>query len=145
MVYLLKMMIFHGYVSHNQMVTTTWYHGLHPPTAALALPGAFASPGPAAEAVAGGLFSAQPFPDRRGARAGAGDGTTGRGDGSVGGAVGCWVAPWKIVIVIDIYIYIYTHYYYYYYYYYYYIFLFYIYISYTYIYICMYVMQCNAM
>ena len=106
MVYLLKMMIFHGYVSHNQMVTTTWYHGLHPPTAALALPGAFASPGPAAEAVAGGLFSAQPFPDRRGARAGAGDGTTGRGDGSVGGAVGCWVAPWKIVIVIYIYIHI---------------------------------------
>ena len=47
---------FPGYVSHNQMVTTTWYHGLHPPTAALALPGAFASPGPAAEAVAGGLF-----------------------------------------------------------------------------------------
>ena len=103
MLYLLKMMIFHGYVSHNQMVTTTWYHGLHPPTAALALPGAFASPGPAAEAVTGGLFSAQPFPDRRGARAGAGDGTTGHGDGSVGGAVGCWVAPWKIVIVIYIY------------------------------------------
>ena len=138
MVYLLKMMIFHGYVSHNQMVTTTWYHGLHPPTAALALPGAFASPGPAAEAVAGGLFSAQPFPDRRGARAGAGDGTTGRGDGSVGGAVGCWVAPWKIVIVIYIYIHIIitiiiT------------IIIIYFYSIYIYIYVCMYVMQCNAM
>ena len=55
-------------------------------------PGRRRGRGPAAEAVAAGLRSAQPVPPRRGARAAAGDGATG-GIGGVGGAVGCWVAP----------------------------------------------------